>query len=78
MDPSFPTDSPPLLLADTDFLNLRLKDAGLAMILTLVGEKRVMASDLGAPTTPPWLTFSQVGYLDGATECFGDLVFFSD
>ena len=78
VDPSYRTDSPPSLLADADFLNLRLKDNGLAMILTLCGEKRVMASDYGAGTALPWSTFSQVGYLDGSNEHFGDLVFFEE
>ena len=78
MDPSYRSDSPPSLLADTDFLNLRLKDSGLAMILTLCGEKRVMPPDLGAGAALPWSTFSQVGYLDGTTERFGDLCFFED
>ena len=76
VDPSYRSDSPPSLLADTDFLNLRLKDSGLAMILTLCGEKRVMPPDLGAGTAQPWSTFSQVGYLDGTAERFSDLQFF--
>ena len=78
VDPSYRTDNPPSLLADTDFLNLRLKDNGLAVILTLCGEKCVMASDYGAGTALPRSTFSQVGYLDGTTERFGDLRFFED
>ena len=78
VDPSYRADSPPSLLADTDFLNLRLKDNGLAVILTLCGEKRVMESDYGAGTALPRSTFSQVGYLDGSTEHFGDLLFFEN
>ena len=78
MDPSYRADSPPSLLADTDFLNLRLKDHGLAMILTLCGEKRVIPSDYRAGTALPRSTFSQVGYLDGSTEHFGDLLFFEN
>ena len=78
VDPSYRGDSPPSLLADTDFLNLRLKDNGLAMILTLCGEKRVLAPDYGAGAALPWSTFSQVGYLDGSTEHFGDLLFFEE
>ena len=78
VDPSYRGDSPPSLLADTDFLNLRLKDNGLAIILTLCGEKRVLAPDYGAGAALPWSTFSQVGYLDGSTEHFGDLLFFEE
>ena len=78
VDPSYRTDSPPSLLADTDLLNLRLKDNGLAMILTLCGEKRVLAPDYRAGAALPWSTFSQVGYLDGSTEHFGDLLFFDE
>ena len=78
VDPSYRADSPPSLLADADLLNLRLKDNGLAVILTLCGEKRVLAPDYGAGAALPWSTFSQVGYLDGSTEHFGDLLFFDE
>ena len=76
VDPSFRTDSPPSLLVDSEFLNLQLKKRELGMVLTFVGEKRVISPDLGAGTAPRWITFSQVGCLDGTSECFSDLRFF--
>lgn len=77
LDPSYRADnSPSSLLADTEFLNRRLKEEGLAMILTLHGEKRVIVPYHGSGTAPPWLAFSQVGYLDGTNERLGKLVCF--
>ena len=76
LDPSYRADSPSSLLADTEFLNRRLKDDGLAMILTLFGEKRVIVPFHRPGTAPPWSAFSQVGCLDGANERLGKLVCF--
>ena len=78
VDPSFRTNSPPSLLADSEFLNFQLRKRELGMILAFVGEKRVISPDDGAGMTSRLFTFSQVGYLDGTTECFGELRFFEN
>ena len=69
---------PSALLADIDYLNNRLKSEGLAIILAMIGEKRVQAPGFGRPPDFPRRTFSQIGYLDEATEEFGKLHFRSD
>ena len=71
VDPSFGGSGPPALLADVDFINDRLKSKGLAIVLTLTGEKRVQISGFGDQPNLPRCTVSQVGYLDGTTERFG-------
>lgn len=78
VDPSFRADGPPALLVDVEFLNGRLKTQGLALILTLTGEKRVLAPGFGGRADLPRSTFCQVGYLDGDIQQLSKLRLFAD
>ena len=64
----------PSLLADVEYLNDRLKGEGLAMVLIMIGGKRAQSRWIGVPSELPRCTFSQLGYLDGTREAFGELL----
>ena len=72
---SFRRTGPRAVLADTDFLNERLLATGLSIVLTMVGEKIVLAPGPDAQPDLPRPSFSQVGFLDGKTERFSKPIF---
>lgn len=75
LDPSFRNTGPPALLADVNYLTNRLKTEGLAIILTLVGEKQLRTSGFSDLPNLPRCRLSQVGFLDGETERFSKPIF---
>ena len=77
-DSSYQVGDPPSLLVDTNFLNQRLKDDNLGMILTLHGEKLVISSNTKTASVPPRSAFCQVAYLDGTKQRSSKLAHFQD
>ena len=77
-DPSFRSLGPPALLADADFIKHRLQATGLGMVFTLDGQKSVLAQGFGVPPDFPKLRFKQFGHLDGKTEGYSRLIYFTE
>ncbi|MDD9996665.1 MAG: hypothetical protein OXQ89_02850 [Rhodospirillaceae bacterium] len=59
---------PSALLTEVEYLNSRLMNKGLAVLLAMVGEKSVRGPLFGVPPELPRRTFSQLGYFIGTTH----------
>ena len=70
IDPFYRNIGPPALLAEVNYLNRWLKSEGLAIFLTLMGQKHLRTSDFDRSLTSPSCTISQIGFLDGTTQQF--------